>query len=196
MRLPNAAHESRPWHIREIAPDFDLLDVWALPVHGDAEDFDALVELVASFDPADMEPSPARVLWRARELLGIWLGLDNAANLPVPGTNETSLAERLPDELCNTATGVEFGSVPFVPLYRTDVEFAAETSNKTVHGVIHLAWVDQGGARYQGQLAIYVKPRGLLGRGYMTLIQPFRHSIVYPALMHQIESAWNTRLPA
>jgi hypothetical protein len=33
MRLPNAAHEYRPWRIREIVPDFTLEDVWALPVH-------------------------------------------------------------------------------------------------------------------------------------------------------------------
>ena len=31
MRLPNAAHESRPWRIREIVPDFTLEDVWATP---------------------------------------------------------------------------------------------------------------------------------------------------------------------
>jgi hypothetical protein len=37
-RLPNAAHESRPWRIREIAPDFTLEDVWALPANGGAED--------------------------------------------------------------------------------------------------------------------------------------------------------------
>ena len=34
MRLPNSAHEARPWVIGEIAPDFRLLDVWALPVQG------------------------------------------------------------------------------------------------------------------------------------------------------------------
>jgi len=39
MRLANAAHESHPWRIREIVPDFTLEDVWALPVHGEAEDF-------------------------------------------------------------------------------------------------------------------------------------------------------------
>ena len=39
MRLPNAAHESRPWRIREIVPDFTLEDVWALPAEGGAEDF-------------------------------------------------------------------------------------------------------------------------------------------------------------
>ena len=47
MRLPNAAHESRPWRIREIAPDFTVQDVWALPVRGGAEDFQTLLELTS-----------------------------------------------------------------------------------------------------------------------------------------------------
>ncbi len=34
MRLPNATHETHPWRIREIAPDFTVEDVWALPVYG------------------------------------------------------------------------------------------------------------------------------------------------------------------
>lgn len=44
MRLPNAAHESHPWRIRDIVPDFTLEDVWLLPVDGGAEDFATLVE--------------------------------------------------------------------------------------------------------------------------------------------------------
>ena len=36
-----------------------------------------------------------------------------------------------------------------MPLFRTDNEFAAELSNQTVHGVMHLAWVDRGEGRYQ-----------------------------------------------
>ena len=34
MRLPNDAHTSQPWRIHEIAPDFRLEDVWALPTPG------------------------------------------------------------------------------------------------------------------------------------------------------------------
>src|SRR5437762_2582529 len=154
MRLPNAAHESRPWRIREIAPDFRLEDVWALPVQGGAEDFQTLLELVVSSDPANAESLPTRVLWRVRDRLGKWFGLDRiaapidsgpddaAGKLPIPGTNETSLTARLPDDLRNTAADLAFDSLPFAPLYRTDVEFAAEVSNQTVHGVMHLAWVD------------------------------------------------------
>ena len=81
----------------------------------------------------------------------------------------------------------------FSPLYRTGTEFAAELSNQTVHGVLHLAWVDRGHGRYQGQMAVYVKPRGRLGKQYMAFIAPFRHWVVYPALLHQIERAWQAR---
>ena len=70
MRLPNAAHESRPWRIREIAPDFTLEDVWALPVYGGAGDFPALLAVMASHD-LTREASPVtRLLFEVRWLLG------------------------------------------------------------------------------------------------------------------------------
>jgi hypothetical protein len=206
IRLANSVHESHPWRIREIAPDFIVEDVWALPVHGGRDDFGALLELMAASDPANAESLPARLLWRLRDRLGSLFDLggisapvdggdEAAGKLPIPGTSETSLADRLPDDLRGTAADLDFGSLPFVPLYRTDVEFAAELSNRTVHGAMHLAWVDQGEGRYQGQMAVYVKPRGLFGKGYMALIKPFRHWVVYPALMRQIERTWNARVP-
>ena len=202
MRLPNAAHESRPWRIRAIVSDFTLEDVWALPAHGRAEDFQTLIDNTLSSDPGNAKSLPTRVLWRVRDRLGSWFALgrlsaaaergsdDAAGTLPIPGTNETSLRGRLPDDLRDTAMNLHFVSLPFVPLYRTDVEFAAELSNQTVHGVMHLAWVDQGNGHYQGQMAVYAKPRGALGKAYMTCIKPFRHWIVYPALMRQIERQW------
>lgn len=195
MRLPNIAHESRPWRIREIAPDFTVEDVWALPAHGGVEDFQALLELMTSLDPANVGSLQTLVLVRVRHRLGSWFGLDDVAGrLPIPGTDESSLADRLPDDLRNTAADIDFGFLRFAPLYRTDVEFAAELSNQTVHAVMHLAWVDLGEGRYQGQMAVYVKPRGPLGTGYMALIKPFRYCVVYPALMRQIERSWNTRV--
>jgi Protein of unknown function (DUF2867) len=205
MRIPNSEHESGPWRIREIVPDFTLEDVWALPVHGGAEDFQTLLELMVSSDMAEAESLPTRVLWGIRDRLGSWFDLgrisapvdssggDGAGKLPIPGKSETSLTGRLPEDLLGTAADLHFAALPFASLYRTDVEFAAEISNKTVHGVMHLAWVDQGDGRYQGQMAVYVKPRGLFGKGYMALIKPFRYLIVYPALMRQTELTWNAR---
>jgi hypothetical protein len=205
MRLPNSEHESGPWRIRAIVPDFTLEDAWALPVHGGAEDFQTLLELMVSSDLANAESLPTRVLWGVRDRLGSWFDLGRisapvdsgrdggAGKLPIPGKDETSLTGRLPEDLLGTAADLQFESLPFVSLYRTDVEFAAEISNQTVHGVMHLAWVDQGEGRYQGQIAVYVKPRGLFGKGYMALIKPFRYLIVYPALMRQTERTWNAR---
>lgn len=203
MRVPNAAHQSRPWRIHDIAPDFTVEDVWALPAHGGADDFPTLLEVMASLDPAHSGSAATRLLWGVRDLLGKWFGLGRISvpidsghdgQLSIPGTNEASLADRLPDDLRNTAGDLDFGSAPFVPLYRTDVEWAAELSNATVHAVMHLAWVDQGDDRYQGQMAVYVKPRGPFGKAYMALIKPFRYLVVYPALMRQIERGWNTRM--
>jgi hypothetical protein len=205
MRIPNEVHTSRPWRIREIAPDFTVEDVWALPAHGRAEEFPALVELTATSDPADSDSLPARALWLARDLLGRWFGLGRVSapdggrpedGLPIPGASDKSLTERLPDDLRDTVSNTDFDAVPFTPLYRTDREFAAEVSNQTVHGVLHLSWVDQGGGRYQGHMAVYVKPRGLFGKGYLAFIKPFRYLIVYPALMRKIERTWETRGPA
>jgi Protein of unknown function (DUF2867) len=205
-RLPNEAHESRPWRIREIVADFKLEDAWALPVQGEAEDFQALLEMMAAADPADAESLPTRFLWQLRDRLGSLANLgrisvpaDNggdaaASELPIPGTSETSLAGRLPDDLRDTAADLDFGSLPFIPLYRTDDEFAAEISNRTMHGVMHLAWAEQGEGLYQGQMAVYVKTHGWFGEAYMALIKPFRYLIVYPALMRQTERMWNRRV--
>jgi hypothetical protein len=200
-------HESRPWRIREIVPDFTLEDVWALPVEGGAEDFPELLRIGTSLDPGRSESRATRFLWQLRDRLGEWFDLGRiqvpagkggdagVGGLPIPGTEETSLSERLPQDLRETEAGLNFGSLPFSFLYRTETEFAAEISNQTVHGVMHLAWVEQGEGRYQGQMAVYVKPRGRFGEGYMALIKPFRYWIVYPALMRQFERTWQRRVP-
>jgi Protein of unknown function (DUF2867) len=206
-RLPNAAHESHPWRIREIVPDFTLEDVWALPAEGGADDFPALLEVGTSFDPANSDSRATRALWQLRDRLGGWFGLGRIRvagedpepsldELAIPGTGEASLLGRLPEDLRDTSAGIDFDSLPFSFLYRTDTEFAAELSNRTVHAVMHLAWVEQGKGRYKGQMAVYVKPRGAFGTAYMALIKPFRYLIVYPALMRQLERAWSGRVRA
>jgi len=202
MKLLMAEHECRPWRIHDLVADFTLEDVWALPTQGGPEDFQELLDLAGSFDPSQAESLPTRFLWGLRDRLGVWFGLGEIStaadereidNLPIPGASETSLRDRLPPELRGTASDVNFGSLPFVPLYRLDREAAAEISNKTVHAVGHLAWVERDDGRYEGRMAVYVKPRGVFGRAYMALIKPFRYWIVYPALMKEMETAWDER---
>ena len=194
MRLPNAEHAAHPWVIAQIAPDFELIDAWALPAQGDRDGFDALLEVMAAVDGASAESALTRALFRVRYRLGAWFGWDDAARrLPVPGCTETTLSQRLPVDLRGSAAGLDLSPAGFTALYRTRDEWAAELSNGTVHAVLHLAWVEQGNGRHRGQMGVYVKPRGKLGATYMTLIRPFRHLIVYPALMRQIGRAWQAR---
>jgi Protein of unknown function (DUF2867) len=194
MRLPNNAHEAHAWRIEEIAPDFRLEDVWELPVLGDLDEFPTLLEVMASLDPSKGASRMTRALFRIRWRVGELLGWDAPANaLTIPGESRTTLSDRLPADLRGTATGMSAVETRFTSLYRTDVEWAAEISNRTVHAVMHLGWVEEDVGRYRGQMAVYVKPRGTLGVAYMAAIAPFRHHIVYPALMRQIERAWQTR---
>jgi len=201
MKRLKAEHERRPLRIHELVPDFTLEDVWALPVQGDAEGFEDFLDFIGSFDPSETENLPARFLWGLRDRLGTWLDLGEISSpvdaedrgLPIPGTDETSLRGRLPADLRDTTAGFEFDSLPFVPLYRTDREAAAEIGNRTVHGVVHLAWVEREDGRCEGRMAVYVKPRGAFGRAYMALIKPFRYLVVYPALMREVERAWAAR---
>jgi hypothetical protein len=105
-----------------------------------------------------------------------------------------TLRDRLPADLRDGPSGPAFAGVPFAPLYETDREFAAELANRTVHGVLHLGWVeDDTGDGYHGQMAILVKRNGLLGAAYMAVITPFRHTIIYPQMIRRFERGWRER---
>jgi hypothetical protein len=195
-RIDPSLHLAGSWRITDIAEDFELEDVWALPATGGPDDFSRVLELMRTLDMMDGS-LPTRLVWQARDLLGKWLGLGRitagpeATTMPIPATNSTTLAERLPDDLVGTADpALVPPDAPFTALYQTDREYASEMSNKTVHSIMHLAWADVGNGSYQAQMAVYVKPRGTFGRAYMQFIKPFRYAIVYPDLMRLIDGAW------
>jgi hypothetical protein len=96
----------------------------------------------------------------------------------------------LPADLRDAPSGPQSDTLPFTSLYLLEDEWAAEIANRTVHGVMHIGWVADQAGGYRGQMAVLVKPNGLLGTGYMAAIRPFRHYIVYPPIMQQIERAW------
>jgi hypothetical protein len=188
MRLTDSAHTSRPWRIHEIAHDFELVDVWALPTPGGPDDFPRLVEAAISLDPSHSSSGVVRALFAIRWKLGELLRLD--APESGLGSRVPTLRDRLPADLRDAPPGPEFEEVPFEPLYLTGDEFAGEIANRTVHGVIHLGWVPDGAGGYRGQMAVLVKRNGLLGAAYMAAIEPFRHRVVYPVLMRDFGRAW------
>ncbi len=197
MRIPNTAHTSRPWRIHELhelTHDFRLTDVWALPTPGGPDDFPALMKWWASGDPGKELPFAARTLWAIRMKLGKLFGWDDArSGLP-------TVRDRVPEDLRDTPPGPKFDTLPFTTLYLTDDEWVTEFVNRTVHDITHLGWVPDGTGGYYGEMAIYVKPNGLLGAAYWAAITPFRHLIVYPALMRMIKRDWRAlqgdRMPA
>ena len=187
MQLPDQEHTSRPWRIHELTRDFRVEDVWALPAAGRREDFPRLVAQLAAADPSRGPSRASRALWMIRAKIGGMLGWDgpdaalrSRARLP---------RERLPGDL-RSAPGPGFAALPFTPLYLLDDEFAAEIANRTVHAVMHVGWVPDDSGGYRGQLAVLVKPNGVLGAGYMAAIRPFRNLIVYPRMMRDLGKRW------
>lgn len=183
--LDKTDHTSRRWRIHEIAKDFRLLDVWALPTPGGPRDFPKLVRLMAAFDPARTSPV-VRGLFAIRWTLGRLFGFDSPRT--GLGRRVQSLRDRVPDELTHTAT--DFDAHLFTPLYVADDEFALEIANQTMHGVLHVGWVADGRGGYRGQMAVLVRPNGALGTAYLAAIAPFRHLVVYPLMMRDIGRAW------
>ena len=188
MRLPSTAHTSRPWRIHELTRDFRLEDVWALPTPGGPGDFPRLVQLMASFDPSQSSSGAVRTLFAIRWKVGELLGWDTPdAGL---GSRMPSLRDRLPVDLRERPSGPDSDELPFSPLYLIEDEWAVETVNRTVHGVLHLGWVPEGTGGYRGQMAVLVKRNGVLGTAYMAAIAPFRHLIVYPPMLRELEREW------
>ena len=192
MRLPKAAHTSRPWRVHELTEDFELEDVWKLPTPGGPDDLPRLVQMIAS--PGD-DPFLVRALFVLRWKLGKLFGWDERGS--GVGERVRSLRERLPVDLLEAPRGPDLRAVPgreeadgppiFSSVYQTHDEWLAEFANQTVHSLMHIGWVpDDSGDGYHAQMAVLVKPNGLLGTAYMAAIKPFRYLLVYPLLLRSL----------
>ena len=104
------------------------------------------------------------IRWKVGGLLG-WDGPDAGLGSRVP-----TLRDRLPADLRDAPSGPDSDALPFTSLYLLDDEWAAEIANRTMHGVMHIGWVPDETGGYRGQMAVLVKPNGLLGTAYMAAI--------------------------
>src|SRR3954454_3883254 len=185
--LAPEAHWRQPWRIHGIASEFELEDVWELPGRGGPDDeFPRVVEALTTAGPGSGS-ALTRLLFALRWKLGAVLGWDDERD--GLGARVPSLRDRLPEALAATAPP-GLGPRPFTPLYLADDEFAAEIANRTMHGVLHLGRVPDDRDGFRVQMAVLVAPNGLAGRAYMAAIRPFRHRIVYPALLRESEQRW------
>jgi hypothetical protein len=195
-RLRAKSQQDLPWRLRDVASDFDLIDAWALPATGSLEDFDDLVELMASLElGGDRGSKASRALVAVRRKLGSRMGWDDAAvvdTLPIPGCIEVSVRDRLPADLAATVRPVP-GRTLFLPVFKIDNEAVFEHSNSLLHALLHLGWVPQVDGTFKGQMGVYVKHRSAVSPLYMAAIAPFRHYIIYPDLLRWIGSSWTRR---
>ena len=151
---------------------------------GRPDDFPRLVQLAASLDPSQSSSRAVRTLFRDPvEARGAARLGRPRRRRRLPGAD--AAATGLPADLRDAPSGPDFDALPFTPLYLLDDEFAAEIANRTMHGVMHLGWVPDGTGGYRAQMAVYVKPNGLLGTAYMAAIRPFRHLLVYPPMLRR-----------
>ena len=164
-------------------------DVWGLEAPGSPDDFAYVVQLIAAGDPAHSSSYAVRALFALRWAIGAALGWDDAGERP--GSGSFTLRERLPADL-RGRPGPEFAAQPFSSLYLLENEFAAEIANRTMHGVLHVGLVAEPNGGHRGQIAVLVKPNGLLGIAYMAAIRPFRHLLVYPPMLAEFERRWRS----
>jgi Protein of unknown function (DUF2867) len=188
MRVPNAEHTSRPWRVHEITEGFRLEDVWEPAEVGGPDDFPRLVQLIASSDPSQSSSFAVRALFGIRWKLGELLGWDRPET--GVGSRVPTLRDRLPADLREAPPGPEFDALPFRSLYLLDDEWAAEVANHTMHGIMHFGRIPDGNGGFRAQMAVYVRPNGLVGDAYMAAIKPFRYLVVYPRLMQEIGRKW------
>ena len=179
MKSTPAAHRARPWRVHQVAADFDCIDVWRFDVG------DVGLEKFLDVFWRQMRVAETWKLSRLRLAIGRAMGWDEKPNsLPIPGCTETTVAARLDATERRDGEPSPMPAEGVKPIYRFEKDALYEISNDTVHALLHVGMVP-GGA----ELAVYVKSRGLFTDFYMAAIWPFRHFVIYPALISRVERA-------
>jgi len=188
-RITEAEFRARPLRVHGLLHDVPLEDAWAIPLRGGGEGRtvnDIRAVMVAGVQGA---PSVVGGLFRLRFRIGAVLGWDRRR----PEWDAESYANRLgPEDRARSlvAPGTPDGS--FVLLYRFEDEQLAELRNATVHAFASLSIRPAAGG-YLAYLGVFVRPVHRLTRLYMRAIAPFRHFVVYPAIIQRMQSAWAAR---
>ena len=189
MHIDPREFRERPLRVHGFLHDVPLEDVWAirLPGGGPGRTIqDVRAAFVAGVGAA---PPLVKALFRARGLIGAWLGWDHER----PEWKTESYADRL-----SAADRARSLAVPGTPdgrlslLYRFEDEQLSERRNGTVHAFSSLSMRPTPGG-YLVYLAVYVQPVHRGTRLYMMAIAPFRRLFVYPAIIRNVQRAWAER---
>jgi len=95
MMINKESHSEYLWKVNEIANDFNLWDVWEIPIeanNSEAENFKSFYKVVVeAFMKMQTRITLTSLLFTLRYWLGKVIPLDKNINiLPIPGCNETT----------------------------------------------------------------------------------------------------------
>jgi hypothetical protein len=189
LKITAAEHLAHPLRVHALLNDFELEDVWCLPVTlTSAQSLHLFLDQFSKSHDKSL-PGVAGLLFKFRMWLGKVFKWDEKQlrDKLIPGTIRHRYAEQ---EGFAFEQLMEPGSGNFIPVYLLESEFLAEIENKTVHGALHISRVPINENVWGIHLAIYLKPKGTLGRLYLKLIKPFRLWIVYPTMLKTAKAKW------
>ena len=174
-------------HAHEFLSDAPLHDVWRFRLRGGRPGITMgdIIDLFVDTDGLRIDPV-SRGLFALRAIVGRVLGWDRE----VPTAAARSYVHRLSVEdraRSLDEPGSERGF--WTTVYTFDREALGEVINRTVHAFLLFALEPARGG-YTLYLGIYVKPISGFTVFYMTLIDPFRQHLIYPALIRRVEDAW------
>jgi Protein of unknown function (DUF2867) len=187
MRATPAEFQSLDLRCHGLLSDVPLHDVWAIPLDGGGPGRTIRDARAILF--GDRRPPTnlaVRGLFELRSVLGRVFRWDDERYDPpsVSYVHRLTEADRSQSEV---SPGTRDG--PFRVLYVFGDEALSELRNATVHAFLALALTPRPEG-YTLYLAIYVKPVSRFTPLYMTLIDPFRRFLVYPALGRQAQQGW------
>jgi hypothetical protein len=173
----------------ELLTGAPLHDAWAVDLPGGGERSIADIRAIVSFENLARINAMVRLLFSLRGWLGRVFGWD--AERPRPAGS--SFLSRLSEE-DRRASLVQPGTSegPFTVLYVSQREAISEIQNPTVHAFSVFALFEQSGG-HRFYWGIYVRPVGRITSWYMRLIDPFRRSLIYPAVLRHIRTEWERR---
>ena len=182
-------HEYRQVELRahSLLADVPLHDVWAVDLEAGESDRNILdVRALLSENLIRSANPVVKLLFALRSWLGRLFGWDRES----VRASEESFLHRL-SAADRAASLVEPGTPdgPFRVLFVSQEESIAEIRNSTVHAFSVFALLERAPG-YRLYWAIYVRPVGRITGWYMRLIDPFRRTIIYPAILHRIRAAW------
>jgi len=188
-RITPAEFRARPLRVHALLHDVPLEDAWAIPLSGGGEGRtveDVRAAMVTGIRDA---PSVVGALFQLRFRIGAVLGWDRRR----PDWDAQSYASRLtPEDRARSLAPPGTPDGHFALLYRFEDEQLGELRNATVHGFASLSIRPAPGG-YLVYLGVFVRPVHRLTRLYMRAIAPFRHLLVYPAIIRKMQSAWVAR---